>query len=207
MARHLDVHPVNPQPRALRQVVDTLTDGGLVAIPTDSGYALVCRLGSREGLDRIKAIRHLDDRHHFTLLISTFAQVGAWVEMDNRIFRAVKAATPGPYTFILRAGREVPRIMQHPRKRTVGVRVSDHATTVAVLGAYGHPLVSSTLILPGQDEPMTEGWLIAEALEHTVDVVVDSGECGAEPTTIVDLSGAEPTVLRVGAGDPSPFQT
>ncbi|WP_203566526.1 L-threonylcarbamoyladenylate synthase [Aestuariimicrobium ganziense] len=206
MARHLDVHPVNPQPRALRAVVTTLEDGGLVALPTDSGYALVCSMGNKEGLERIRSIRHLDQHHHFTLLVSEFGQVGQWVEMDNWVFRAVKAATPGPYTFILKATREVPRVMQHPRKKTIGIRVPDHVTTLAVLDAVGAPLMSSTLIMPDQDVPLSQGWVVADELEHLVDVVVDSGDCGIDPTTVVDLSSGEPEVLRVGAGDPEPFE-
>lgn len=206
MAQYFDVHPQNPQPRALSQISHILDGGGLVAYPTDSCYALGCRLGNAEGLERIRRIRHLGDRHHFTLVISEFSQLGAFVEMDNWVFRAVKAATPGPYTFILRATREVPRMMQHPKKRTIGVRVPQHRTTLALLETIGQPLVSSTLLLPGHDEPLVDGWGIKELLDHEIDAVLDSGDCGTEPTTVVDLSGDEPEVLRVGAGDPAKFE-
>ena len=206
MAKYFDVHPDNPQPRAISQVAEIIRSGGLVAYPTDSGYALGCRLGNRDGLDRIRAIRQLDDKHHFTLVCSAFAQLGQYVQMDNDIFRAVKAATPGAYTFILTATREAPKVMLHPRKRTVGVRLPRHTTALALLAELGEPMMSSTLILPGHTEPMTEGWQVKEELDHVIDAVLDSGDCGLEPTTIVDLSGDEPVVLRHGAGDPSPFE-
>lgn len=206
MARYFAVHPENPQPRSLAQVAEVVTGGGLLAYPTDSGYALGCQLGNREGLQRIRTLRHLDDRHHFTLVCSEFAQLGQYVQMDNDVFRAVKAATPGAYTFILKATREAPKVMLHPKKKTVGVRVPQHTTTLALLKVLGAPLMSSTLILPGQEDPMTDGVLVDEELGNQLDAILDSGDCGLEPTTIVDLSGDEPEVLRVGAGDPSPFQ-
>ncbi|MEV4656270.1 L-threonylcarbamoyladenylate synthase [Micromonospora sp. NPDC049301] len=206
MARYYDVHPENPQPRVIRQVADLIRDGGLVAYPTDSCFALGCRLGDRQGLDRIREIRRLDDRHHFTLVCRDFAQLGQFVHVSNSIFRLVKASTPGSYTFILPATREVPRRMLHPKKRTVGVRVPRHTVTQALLAELGEPLVSSTLALPGEDEPMTQGWEIKERLDHLLDAVVDAGDCGKEPTTVVDLSGPEPEILRRGAGDPSRFE-
>ncbi|WP_353082504.1 L-threonylcarbamoyladenylate synthase [Tessaracoccus lapidicaptus] len=205
MAQYFDVHPENPQPRALAQVARILEQGGLVAYPTDSCFALGCALGNAAGIERIRRIRQLDDKHHFTLVVDSFAKLGAYVEMDNRIFRAVKAATPGPYTFILKASREVPKMMQHPKKRTVGVRIPNHRTTLALLDAVGAPLVSSTLLMPGHEESLTDGWAIKELLDHQIDAVLDSGDCGVEPTTVVDLSGDEPVIARVGAGDPSPF--
>ncbi len=206
MAQYFDVHPENPQPRALAQVARILEQGGLVAYPTDSCFALGCALGNAAGIERIRRIRQLDDKHHFTLVVDSFAKLGAYVEMDNRIFRAVKAATPGPYTFILKASREVPKMMQHPKKRTVGVRIPNHRTTLALLDAVGAPLVSSTLLMPGHEESLTDGWAIKELLDHQIDAVLDSGDCGVEPTTVVDLSGDEPVIARVGAGDPSPFE-
>ena len=206
MAQYYDVHPDNPQPRSLNQMVRILEEGGLIAYPTDSCYALGCALGNGSGIERIRRIRQLGDRHHFTLVISEFAQLGAFVEMDNWVFRAVKAATPGPYTFILKATREVPKMMQHPKKRTVGVRIPDHRTTLALLNAVGSPLVSSTLLLPDHPEPLVEGWTIKELLDHELDAVLDSGDCGLTPTTVVDLSTEEPEIVRVGAGDPSPFE-
>lgn len=206
MARYFDVHPENPQPRSLTQAAEVITGGGLLAYPTDSGYALGCQLGNRDGLDRIRALRQLDDRHHFTLVCSEFAQLGQYVQMDNDVFRAVKAATPGAYTFILKATREAPKVMLHPKKKTVGVRVPAHTTALELLKVLGEPLMSSTLILPGQTEPMTEGWLVNEELGGLLDAVLDSGDCGLEPTTVIDLSEDEPVVVRVGAGDPSPFE-
>ncbi|MFC7546925.1 L-threonylcarbamoyladenylate synthase [Plantactinospora sp. GCM10030261] len=205
MARYYDVHPDNPQPRAIRQIVDLIRDGGLVAYPTDSCFALGCRLGDRDGLDRMREIRRLDDRHHFTLVCRDFAQLGQFVQVSNSVFRLVKACTPGSYTFILPATREVPRRMLHPKKRTVGVRVPRHTVTQALLAELGEPLVSSTLTLPGEEEPLTQGWEIKERLDHLLDAVVDAGDCGKEPTTVVDLSGPEPEILRYGAGDPSRF--
>jgi tRNA threonylcarbamoyl adenosine modification protein (Sua5/YciO/YrdC/YwlC family) len=206
MARYLDVHPDNPQPRLVEQAVDLVRDGGLIVYPTDSCFALGCRLGNRSGLERIRQIRHLDDRHHFTLVCRDFSQLGQFVRVDNAIFRLVKASTPGGYTFILPATREVPRQLMHPKKRTVGVRVTSHVVAQALLAELGAPLVSSTLLLPGESEPMTQGWDIKERLDHVVDAVVDAGECGTVPTTVVDLSDGEPEVLRVGAGDPTRFE-
>ncbi len=206
MAQYFDVHPDNPQPRSLAQVARILGDGGLIAYPTDSCFALGCALGNAEGIERIRRIRHLDDKHHFTLVVDSFAKLGPYVEMVNWVFRAVKAATPGPYTFILKASREVPKMMLHPKKRTVGVRIPDHRTTLALLDAVGAPLVSSTLMLPGHEESLTDGWAIKELLDHQIDAVLDSGDCGVEPTAVGDLSGDEPVIARVGAGDPTPFE-
>jgi tRNA threonylcarbamoyl adenosine modification protein (Sua5/YciO/YrdC/YwlC family) len=200
MARYIDVHPQNPQRRAIGQAVDLLREGGLVAYPTDSCFALGCALGNREGLDRIRAIRHLDERHHFTLVCKDFAQLGQFVQVSNPIFRAVKAATPGQYTFILPATKEVPRRLLHPKKKTVGVRIPSHPVAEALLAALDEPLLSSTLLLPDESEPMTQGWDIKERLDHQLDAVIDSGECGTEPTTVVDLSGDEPELVRQGAG-------
>lgn len=206
MARYFDVHPDNPQPRALAQIADILRDGGLIAYPTDSAYALGCKLGNKSGLERIRAIRKLTPKHQFTLVCSEFAQLGQYVHMDNRVFRAVKAATPGQYTFILKATREAPKVMLNPKQRTIGVRVPDHKVTLALLAELGEPLMSSTLLLPGDDDPMTEGWMIKEELDHLVDAVLDSGDCGTELTTVVDLSGDEVEVRRVGGGDPRSFE-
>jgi tRNA threonylcarbamoyl adenosine modification protein (Sua5/YciO/YrdC/YwlC family) len=206
VAKYFDVHPDNPQPRAIQQIVGLVRDGGLIAYPTDSCYALGCQMGNAAGLSRIREIRRLDDRHHFTLVCSDFSQLGQFVQVDNSIFRLVRAATPGSYTFILPASREVPRRLMHPRKRTVGVRIPRHTVTQAILAELGEPLVSSTLLLPGEDEPLTAGWEIKERLDHAVDAVVDAGECGTVPTTVIDLSQDEPVIVRRGAGDPSRFE-
>jgi tRNA threonylcarbamoyl adenosine modification protein (Sua5/YciO/YrdC/YwlC family) len=205
VAKYFDVHPLNPQPRAIQQIVDLVRDDGLIAYPTDSCFALGCRMGTKAALDRIRDIRQLDERHHFTLMCRDFAQLGQFVTINNASFRSVKAATPGPYTFILPATREVPRRLLHPKKKTVGVRIPEHTVAQAILAEFGEPLVSTTLLLPGEEEPMTQGWEIKETLDHQLDAVIDSGECGTEPTTVIDLSEGEAEVLRVGAGDPSRF--
>jgi tRNA threonylcarbamoyl adenosine modification protein (Sua5/YciO/YrdC/YwlC family) len=205
VARYYDVHPVDPQPRAISQVVDVLRDDGLVAYPTDSCYALGVQLGNRDGLERIKRLRRLDDKHHFTLVCRDFAQLGQLVHLNNAAFRAVKAATPGPYTFILPATSEVPKRLMHPKKRTVGVRIPDHPVVRALLEELGEPLLSSTLLMPDTEVPMTDGWQIKDELDQWLDAVIDSGECGSEPTTVVDFSDGPPVVERVGAGDPARF--
>ncbi|MER5265200.1 L-threonylcarbamoyladenylate synthase [Actinosynnema sp. NPDC002837] len=206
MARYFDVHPVNPQRRSIDQAVELIKSDGLVAYPTDSCYALGCRLGNKAGLDRIRQIRHLDDRHHFTLMCRDFSQLGQFVHVDNAVFRAIKAATPGSYTFILPATTEVPRRLMHAKKKTVGARIPDHPVAQALLDQLGEPLLSSTLLLPDQEEPLVHGWDIKERLDHVVDAVLDAGDCGTVPTTVVDFSQGEPEIIRHGAGDPSRFE-
>ncbi|GAA1030620.1 MULTISPECIES: L-threonylcarbamoyladenylate synthase [Amycolatopsis] len=206
MARYFDVHPQNPQRRALAQVVDLLRDDGLIAYPTDSCFALGCRIGNQQGMERIRTIRKLDHRHHFTLVCQDFAQLGQFVHIDNAVFRAIKASTPGAYTFILPATKEVPRRLLHAKKKTVGVRIPDHVVTQELLGELGEPILSSTLLLPDSGEPLTQGWEIKEELDHVLDAVIDSGDCGVEPTTVIDFSSGEAEVVRHGAGDPSRFE-
>ncbi|MEV7283548.1 L-threonylcarbamoyladenylate synthase [Streptomyces sp. NPDC093252] len=206
MAKYYDVHPDNPQPRTIGQIADSIRADALIAYPTDSCYALGCRIGSRDGIDRIRSIRHLDDRHHFTLVCQDFAQLGQFVRVDNDVFRAIKASTPGSYTFILPATKEVPRMLQHPKKKTVGVRIPDHVVTQALLHALGEPLLSSTLLLPDEEEPLTQGWEIKDRLDHVLDGVVDSGDCGTEPTTVIDFSDGEAEIVRRGAGDTARFE-
>ena len=206
MARYFDVHPRNPQPRAISQAVALLRDDALIAYPTDSCYALGFQLDCATGADRIRRIRALDDRHDFTFVCADFAQLGQFVKLDNAAFRSIKAVTPGPYTFILSATKEVPRRLAHPKKKTVGVRIPDSAVVRALVRELGKPLVSSSLLLPGDEEPMTDGWQIKEALDTVVDAVLDAGDCGTEPTTVVDWSSGSPEVVRAGAGDPSRFQ-
>ncbi|WP_182526971.1 L-threonylcarbamoyladenylate synthase [Nocardioides dongkuii] len=206
MARYVDLHPDNPQPRLLAQVVEALRDDALIAYPTDSGYALGSRVGNRDGRDRILRIRGLDERHHFTLVCKDFSQLGQLVHVDNAAFRAIRAATPGPYTFILPGTPEVPRRLLHPKKKTVGVRIPDHTVVQALLDLLGEPLLSSTLILPGETEPRTSGWDVKEELDHQVDLVLEAGDTPAEPTTVVDWSEGAPVVTRVGAGDPGRFE-
>jgi len=205
VARYVDVHPTDPQPRAVAQVVAALRDGALIAYPTDSLYALGARMDSHEAADRIRRLRHLDASHPLTLVCADFAQLGQLVTLSNAAFRAIKAATPGPYTFVLPATPEVPRRLATPKRRAVGVRITDHPVAQAILRELGEPLLSSSLLLPGQDEPLTEGWQVKEELGHLVDVVVDGGDCGTTPTTVVDWTSGEPEVVRVGAGDPDRF--
>lgn len=205
MARYLDVHPHDPQPRTVAQVVALLREGAVVAYPTDSMYALGTRVENPDGLERIRRIRHLDDKHHFTLVCADFAQLGQLVHLDNSAFRAIKAATPGPYTFILQATPEVPRRLAHPKKRSVGVRIPDHPVAQAILRELGEPLLSSSLVVPGAEWPMTEGWQIKEELDAVLDAVVDAGDCGTEPTTVVDWTSGTPEVVRSGTGDPDRF--
>ncbi len=205
MARYFDVHPHDPQPHSIAQVVALLRDDALIAYPTDSCYALGVQLGNLTGGERLRRIRGLDDKHHLTLVCADFAQLGHLVQLNNAAFRAIKAATPGPFTFILPATKEVPRRLEHPKKRTVGVRIPDHPVARALLRQLGEPLVSSTLLLPDAEDAMTDGWQIKEELDHLIDAVVDAGDCGKEPTTVVDWSEGHPVVVRVGAGDPSQF--
>ncbi|HZS21849.1 MAG TPA: L-threonylcarbamoyladenylate synthase [Pseudonocardiaceae bacterium] len=206
MARYFNVHPVDPQPRAIGQVVKLIRDGGLVAYPTDSCFALGCQLGNSGGLHRIREIRDLDNKHHFTLVCRDFAQLGQFVYVSNAAFRLIKACTPGSYTFILPATKEVPRRLLQPKKKTVGVRIPQHTVAQALLAELDEPLLSSTLLLPDEPEPLTHGWEIKERLDHVLDAVVDSGDCGTEPTTVIDFCGSEPEIVRRGAGDPSRFE-
>ncbi|CAI3797638.1 L-threonylcarbamoyladenylate synthase [Pseudarthrobacter sp. MM222] len=206
MARYLDVHPENPQPRLISQAVEIVRSGGLIAYPTDSCYALGAQLGNKDALDRIRTIRQLDDKHHFTLVCKDFAQLGQLVQIDNDVFRSIKAVTPGSYTFILPATKEVPRRLLHPKKKTVGVRIPDHRVVQALLAELGEPLLSSTLLLPDEEEPLTQGWEIKERLEHVVDAVIDSGDSGSDPTTVIDYSGGVAEIVRRGMGDPSRFE-
>jgi len=206
VARFVDLHPVDPQPRLVAQIADALRDDALIAYPTDSGYALGIQLGNRDGRDRILTIRGLDDKHHLTVMCADFAQLGQFVHVNNNAFRAIRSVTPGPYTFILPATGEVPRRLMHPRKRTIGVRIPDHVVCQALLRELGEAMVTSTLILPGDTEPRSMGWEIKEELDHAVDVVVEAGETPAQPTTVVDWSGDAPEVVRRGAGDPSRFE-
>ena len=205
MARFFDIHPENPQPRLLNQVVQMLLQDALIAYPTDSGYALGCRLGNKAGVERIKALRHLDDRHQYTLVCHDFAQLSQFVVVSNTVFRLIKAHTPGSYTFILPATREVPRRFMSPKKRTVGVRIPPNPVAQELVLTLGEPLLSSTLLLPGDEHPMSDGWEVKERLDHSLDAVID-GTTGTEPTTVIDLSEADHVIERYGAGDPTPFE-
>ena len=206
MASFVEVHPDNPQTRTVGQVVERIREGALVAFPTDSGHALGGRLDDQAIKDRIRDIRRLDDKHHYTLLCADFAQLGQLVHVDNSVFRAIKAATPGPYTFILPATKEVPKRLLHTKKKTVGVRIPSHPLSRALLDGLGDPMLISTLLLPGEEQTPTFGWDVKEALDHQVDIVIDAGEVSTEPTTVVDLSSGEAVIARHGAGDPTPFE-
>lgn len=203
MARYLDIHPVDPQARLIDQAVRILRDGGLIAYPTDSCYALGCTLDNADGLERIRRIRQVGQNHDFTLVCADFAQLGQFVIISNPVFRLVKNSTPGPYTFILPATKEVPRRMSHPRKKTVGVRIPEHRVAHALVEALGEPIVSSTLLLPGHEQPPSEGWQVQDLLDHQLEAIIDSGEVGTEPTSVVDVSSGAPEVRREGAGDVS----
>lgn len=204
--RTIDLHPDNPQPRLVNQIVNELNDGGVIALPTDSGYAIACKMGNKNGMDRIREIRRLDEKHNFSLLCHSFAQIGEIVIVDNKAFRAIKALTPGPYTFILAGTKQVPRMTLNKKKHTVGVRLPDHNITQAIVGELGEPLLCSTLILPGTDEPLTTAEQVEDAIGNQVDIVVGGpvGEEGA--TTVVDFTPGFPEVARHGAGSTELFE-
>ncbi len=206
MARYVEVHPTDPQPRAIAQVAAILRRGAVIAYPTDSVYALGTRMDDHDGAERIRRIRRLDERHHLTLVCADFAQLGRFVVLSNNAFRAIKAATPGPYTFILPATGQVPRRLAHPKRRSVGVRIPADPVAQALLRELGEPLLSSSLLLPGADWPPTEGWQIQEMLDDVLDVILDGGERGTDPSTVVDWTDGEPEVVRAGAGDPDRFR-
>jgi len=200
MAQFFSVHPDNPQPRLMRRAAEILRAGGVIVYPTDSCYALGCHLGDKSAVERIRDIRQVDQRHHFALVCRDLAEVGQYAIMDNRQFRLIKGATPGSYTFILRASREVPKRLQHPSRKTIGVRIPDHRVARALLDELGEPVLSSTLLLPGAEEPLNDARDIRAALEHAVDLILDCGSCGIVPTTVVDLTGDAPAVVRAGKG-------
>ncbi|MCB5184732.1 threonylcarbamoyl-AMP synthase [Methylobacillus gramineus] len=205
MAQYFVIHPENPQSRLIHQAVAILRNGGVVAYPTDSSYALGCILGNKEAQDRIREIRGVDDSHHFTLVCRNLAELATYAQVDNSQFRLLKANTPGQYTFILKATREVPRRLQHPKRSTVGLRVPQHAVTQALLEELNEPMLSMTLQLPEDEAPLNEAWEIRDRLEHQADLVIDAGACSIEPTTVIDLTAEIPSLVRLGAGDPKPF--
>ena len=204
MSQYFSIHPQNPQARLIHQAAEIIRGGGVVAYPTDSSYALGCHLGDKPAQERIRAIRGVDEHHHFTLVCRNLAEIATYAKVDNSQFRLLKANTPGSYTFILQASREVPRRLQHPKRSTIGLRVPDHAVTLALLEDLNEPLLSMTLMLPGWDAPH-EAWEIRDELERQVDLVIDAGACVHEMTTVIDLTGTEPLLIRRGRGDPAPF--
>lgn len=205
MAQYFVINAENPQARLIKHAVEILREGGVIAYPTDSSYALGCMPDSKDAQDRIRQIRHLGNDHLFTLVCSNLSELSVYAQVDNIQFRLLKANTPGAYTFILKATREVPRRLQHPKRSAVGMRVPDHAVVQALLEALGEPLLSMTLQLPGDDEPLNEAWEIRERLEHQVDLVIDSATGHAGPTTVIDLTASAPVLIRQGAGNAAPF--
>lgn len=205
MAQFFYVHPENPQSRLIRQAVELIREGAVIVYPTDSSYALGCQLGNKAAVDRIRHIRRIDERHHLTLVCRDLSELGTFAMVDNRQFRLLKAATPGPYTFILNATREVPRRLVHPKRQTIGLRVPDHPVVAALLAELGEPLLSTTLQLPDHAEPLNDAEQIRDALEHDVDLILSAGACEMAVTTVIDLSGREPELVRQGLGDATLF--
>jgi tRNA threonylcarbamoyl adenosine modification protein (Sua5/YciO/YrdC/YwlC family) len=205
MSQYFAVHPTHPQPRLIAQAADIIRAGGVIAYPTDSCYAIGCHIGDKEAMQRLRNIRKIDDKHHLTLMCRDLSEIATYAQVDNVQYRLLRKLTPGSYTFILRASREVPRRLLHPRRKTIGMRVPDHAVAQALLTALGEPLLSATLSLPGDTLPLNDGEEIRSRLEHSIDLVLDAGSCGIEPTTMVDLTGAAPELLRQGKGSVEPF--
>jgi tRNA threonylcarbamoyl adenosine modification protein (Sua5/YciO/YrdC/YwlC family) len=206
VSQFFQIHPDNPQARLIRQAVDIIRGGGVVVYPTDSAYALGCQIGDKSALDRIRRIRKLDDRHNFTLVCRDLSEIATYAKVDNRAYRLLRHCTPGPYTFILRATSEVPKRLMHPKRKTVGLRVPDNHIAAALLDDLGEPLMSVTLIMPGDELPLIDPYDIRQTLERDVDLVIDGGYCGMEATTVVDLADDAPLVTRVGKGDITPFE-
>lgn len=200
MAQFFSVHPTHPQQRLIRQAAEIVRKGGLIAYPTDSCYALGCHIGDKDAMDRLRSVRGIDDKRHLTLMCRDLSEIASYAILDNAHYRLMKVATPGSYTFILRATREVPRRLMHPRRKTIGVRVPQHPVAHALLSELGEPMLSATLQLPGDDTPMSEGEEIRTRLEHQLDLVVDAGHCGITPSTVIDLTAETPVVLRLGSG-------
>ncbi len=205
MSQYFAVHPTHPQPRLIARAAAIIRDGGVIAYPTDSCYALGCRIGDKEAMQRLRFIRQMDEKRHLTLMCRDLSEIGTYAQVDNVRYRLLKVLTPGSYTFILQATREVPRRLLHPKRKTIGVRVPDHAVAQALLAALGEPLLSATLILPEDAAPLNDAQEIRARLEHALDLVIDGGSCGVVPTTMVDLTTAVPHLLRQGKGSAEPF--
>jgi tRNA threonylcarbamoyl adenosine modification protein (Sua5/YciO/YrdC/YwlC family) len=205
VAQYFQIHPTHPQARLIKRAVDIVREGGVIAYPTDSSYALGCHIGDKEAMERIRRIRRVDERHNFTLMCRDLSEVSQYARVGNADYRFLKAHTPGPYTFILPATREVPRRLQHPKRKTIGLRVPENIIALALLAELNEPLMSSTLIMPGEDLPLSDPGEIRERLEHVADLVVDGGFCGLEPTTVLELEDGRVTVVRVGKGESTQF--
>jgi tRNA threonylcarbamoyl adenosine modification protein (Sua5/YciO/YrdC/YwlC family) len=206
MAQFFDIHPDNPQPRLIRRAVDILLQGGIIVYPTDSSYALGCQIGEKEAMERIRRLRDLDDKHNFTLVCRDLSEITTYAKIDNQAFRLLKSMTPGAYTFIFEGTKQVPRRLMHPRRKTIGIRVPDNAICRELLGILDQPILSTTLILPGDDLPLTDPYEMRGLLDHQVDLIIDGGFCGLEATTVVDMTAETPLVTRTGKGDPSLFE-
>ncbi len=206
MSQFFQIHPDNPQARLIKQAVEIINQGGVIVYPTDCAYALGCHIGDKKAVDRIREIRRLDDKHNFTLVCSDLSEVSTYAKVDNTTYRILKAHTPGAYTFILNATSEVPRRLLHPKRRTIGLRLPDHNITLALLEALGEPLMSTSLIMPGDDQPLTDPYDIRATLEHQVDLIIDGGYCGMEATSVIRMTDDVPEVVRVGMGDVSDFE-
>ena len=203
MAQYFAIHPTHPQPRLIAQSAAIVHEGGVIVYPTDSCYAIGCHIGDKSAMDRIRMIRRVDDRHHFTLVCRDLSEIATYARVDNAAYRMLKSLTPGPYTFLLRGTDEVPRRLKNPRRKTIGIRVPDHPVARALLEELDQPLISSTLIMPGATLPLADPLEIREALQHQVELIIDAGHCGFEPTSVINLSGPAPEVLRIGKGEVS----
>ncbi len=205
VSQFFQIHPENPQARLIKQAVEIIRGGGVVIYPTDSSYAVGCQIGDKGAIERVRKLRQLDDKHNFTLICRDLSQLGLFAKVDTAAFRLLKAHTPGPYTYILNATREVPRLLLHPKRRTIGLRVPNHPIAHALLEQLGEPLMSVSLIMPGDSEPMSDPYEMRQALEHQVDLIIDGGFGGVSASTVINLANGDPEVVRVGCGDPTPF--
>ncbi len=205
MARVVNIHPDSPQPRLLVQAAEFIRNGAIVAVPTDSSYALACHLGDKEAMDRIRLIRQMDERHHLTLMVRDLSEIATYARVDNAQYRLLKATTPGCYVFILEGSKELPRRVLHPKRKTIGLRIPAHPVALALLEELNEPLLTTTLQLPGDEAPLTEGWEIQDRLDEQLELILDSGPCGVEPTSVIDLTGSSPELVRAGRGPLAPF--
>jgi tRNA threonylcarbamoyl adenosine modification protein (Sua5/YciO/YrdC/YwlC family) len=206
MAQFFQIHPENPQPRLIRRSVEILLEGGVIVYPTDSSYALGCQIGEKSAMERVRQIRRVDEKHNLTLVCRDLSEISTYARIDNQAFRLLKSLTPGPYTFIYEATKQVPRRLLHPKRKSIGIRVPDNAICHALLAELDQPILSTTLILPGEDLPLTDPYEMRDILDRLVDLVIDGGFCGLEPTTVVDMTEAPPRVVRAGKGDPAIFE-
>ncbi|MGA7980284.1 MAG: L-threonylcarbamoyladenylate synthase [Chromatiaceae bacterium] len=206
MAQFFQIHPDDPQPRLIRRAVEILLQGGVIVYPTDSSYALGCQIGEKSAMERVRQIRRVGDKHNLTLVCRDLSEIATYAKIDNQAFRLLKTLTPGPYTFVYEATKQVPRRLLHPKRKAIGIRVPDNAICQTLLAELDQPILSSTLILPGDELPLTDPYEMRDLLDHQVDLVIDGGFCGLEPTTVVDMTQSPPALMRVGKGDPTLFE-